>query len=525
MVFSLHAVVINLMLMDIRCICFTVLIPLSIAGQSQSQDQRLIDSLMASLPGSHGNDRIHTLYELSSTLLNIDNQLALRYALEGLNLATAAEDSLQVVRTGRVIGSALWRLQKLDSSIQVFTLMHKIADQKGYQQDLGWIAGGLGIVHTFTAQYDKALQFYFQSLEIQRQTKDTVGEIRTLVNIGVVYYKLKDYEKSLHYFTQSKDIQERTGFQIDRDVLLNNMGLAYAYLKKFDDALRHIDLGLEMCGADCPDRRRMEAFFAKGVVHMGLGELFRSENYFLQSYLLSKQLGNVRFQLDNIDYLSQIYRKWNRLREAASYLHLGEALVVDYPAFMLENVKLYLQLSDLYRSLRKFERASDYQLKYAQLRDSLFSEELTNNLMRIEAENLERDNLRKIESQKQILALNEHIIDRQKTINRLSLLVILIAAGLVIVLYRTYQQKKRINAFLDGKIGERTRELYMSNEQLSKAFYERDLMLHHADTTYKTLATRIEGLYLNALKEVSDPVARTYILKIGALVKNEEKSS
>lgn len=165
-----------------------------------------------------------------------------------------------------------------------------------------------------------------------------------------------------------------------------------------------------------------------------------------------------------------------------------------------------------------------YQANYIALKDSIYSEELTNNLMRIESERLEKENLRKLEAQNEILVLNQYIIDRQKTINRLSLLVILIAAGLVIVLYRTYQQKKRINAFLDGKIGERTRELYMSNEQLSKAFYERDLMLHHADTTYKTLATRIEGLYLNALKEVSDPVARAYLLKIGALVKNEEKS-
>lgn len=509
--------------MKLRCIYPAILLLVSITVQSQ--DQRHIDSLTACLHAKSGNDRIDILYELSATLLDIDNQKALRFSREALKLSIRENDSLRIVRTGRVNGSALWRLQEMDSSIYIYTAMYKIANIKGYHQEVGWLATGLAIVHTFTAEYDKALQHYFQALEVNRSLHDQEGEIRILINIGVVYYKLKDYEKALSYFVQSKEIQERTGHQIDTDILMNNMGLSYAYLRQFEEAIQHIDFGMKACGNNCSDVRRMEALFAKGVVHVGLGDLHRSEDFFLQSYDLSRKLKNVRFQLDNIDYLSQIYLERKRPNEAAHYLHIGERIIMDFPTFNLENLKLYSRLSDLYRTLRNFEMASDYQFKYKQLRDGVYSEELTNNLMRIEAENLERENLRKIEAQNEILALNQHIINRQNMINVLSIILILISIGLGSVLYRNYQQKKRINAYLDGKIGERTRELNNSSLQLSKAFHERDLMLDHANRAYMSLVARIEGLYLNALKDVSDPVGRDYILKIGALVTKAENPS
>ena len=502
-----------------------MLLVASISFQSQGQDQQRIDSLSASLNGKIGNDRINTLYELSATLLDDDNQLSLRFSRQAFYLATRSGDTMQIVRTGRVMGSGLWRLQKLDSSRHVYALMYKIAEEGGYTEELSLLATGLAIVYTFTAEYDKALQYYFQSLEIKRSLGDTEGEIRTLINVGVVYYKLKDYEKALRYFNQSKGIQEKTGLRIDTDILMNNIGLSYAYLGQFEEAMLHIDFGMRACGVNCSDIRRMEALFAKGVVHMGLRNLHRSEDYFLQSYDLSKKLKNVRFQLDNIDCLSQIYLERKKPNDAARYLHIGERIIMAYPAFNLENLKLYSRLSDLYRTLRNFEMASDYQFKYRQLKDDVYSEELTNNLMRIEAENLERENLRRIKSQNEILALNQHIIDRQNIINVLSIILILIIIGLGSVLYRNYKQKKRINAFLDLKIGERTRELNNSSLQLSKAFHERDLMLDHANRAYMSLVARIEGLYLNALKDVSDPVGRDYILKIGALVTKAENPS
>ena len=78
-----------------------------------------------------------------------------------------------------------------------------------------------------------------------------------------------------------------------------------------------------------PNVHQKSSLFAKGVVHMGLGDLHRSEDYFLQSYDLSRKLKNVRFQLDNIDYLSQIYLERKRPNDAF------DCVIVKFSSFIL----------------------------------------------------------------------------------------------------------------------------------------------------------------------------------------------
>lgn len=94
--------------MKIRCICLAISL-ISITVQSQNQPP--IDSSAAMLDGKTGTDRIDILYDLSMTLLDINNEEALRLSREAFNLSMWVNDSLRVVRTGRVNGSALWRLQ------------------------------------------------------------------------------------------------------------------------------------------------------------------------------------------------------------------------------------------------------------------------------------------------------------------------------------------------------------------------------------------------------------------------------
>ena len=165
----------------------------------------------------------------------------------------------------------------------------------------------------------------------------------------------------------------------------------------------------------------------------------------------------------------------------------------------------------------EYRKASDYQFKYITLRDSIYSEELTNNLMRIEAENLEKANLLKIEAQNNIIALDQQVIDRQNIINRMSVLMGLIGVGLVVVLFRNFEQKRRLNILLDGRLGERTRQLSMTHEEHIKVVRERDFIHDKSRKHYNEALNRIKGLCRTGSKEVSDPVGRLYLERIESI--------
>lgn len=515
--------------MNIRFfVVFCVL--LSFVHESRGQFSRSIDSLHVVADNTAGRRRIPALYALSYAYVEKNNDEALRYAQEGHRLSLMYGDSLHLVRTGLVMASVLRRTQRNDSAATVYSKILPIAARNGYVNEFAIGLNSAGIALTNLGEYDKALAYYFQTLELRRIGRDTIGQLAVLNNIGTVYYKLKNYEKALKSFLQCRKMQLAWGINANADVASINAGHAYAYLGKYDSALYCLDLGIKLCGTQCSAARFMEANFARGVVFFGLRDLTKSEEFFKRSYEIARKDNNVRFELDNIDYLSQIYLTTSDHRSAELFLKVGEALLCEYPSFKLEASKLFSRLSELYYHTEQFKKAYDYKVKSAAMRDEVYSAYLTRNLMRIEADHLEQENLEKISSQETMLTLKEKEISSKRTTNRLIALLALVAFSFALVLYRNYKQKLKISALLSIKIDEKTKLFQMNTDSLIKRSYERETLLTRRSQRLGDFLHRIKGLCLVGLKETLDPVGRYYILKIDSLtrefaVDKEERAS
>ena len=165
-----------------------------------------------------------------------------------------------------------------------------------------------------------------------------------------------------------------------------------------------VDKAFKICGKDCTKFFLINARYSLGVISFGLRNFSDAEAQFLQSYSLAKELGDERFQLDNIVYLSQIYINTRKMILAEKYLKIAEELIDAGAPYNLELIKVYNGLFTFYRTSGDYEKVAWYQGKYIQLKDSIYSEELTSNLMKVEAEYLERENKAMIASQAKILA-------------------------------------------------------------------------------------------------------------------------
>ena len=142
----------------------------------------------------------------------------------------------------------------------------------------------------------------------------------------------------------------------------------------------------------------------------------------------------------------------NQISLAEKALKENEGLIqssLDYNDTIIE---LYIQLYKLFSKANNFEKVAFYQAKYISLKDSIYSKERTANLMKIEAEHLEKENKAKIESQAKILALNEEVILRQKYLNVVIGLVALLLVALATVLVKINNQTRRLNQLLDKKV-------------------------------------------------------------------------
>ncbi len=398
----------------------------------------------------------------------------------------------------------------MDSSLILSSEILPIARRNKYTIELKSILNGLAFVSIAKANYDKALKYLFESLELKKADGDKFEISVALHNIGLVYYKLKDRDKALNYYQEALNLKNEIDNKYDLDILLVNIGLCYAYNNRFSEASKYIAEGFVKCGKDCSDNLLVQGSLGYGIIFFYEKEFSKAEQQFLKSYALSKKVSDERFQLENTIWLSEIYILNNQFSLAEKYLKEAEAIIGKNSPFNLELIRIYAQLFKLYQKNRDFEKIALYQNKYISLKDSVFNEELTKNLTKAEVEYQEKENRTRIESQNKILALNEEVMYRQKIANASVGAIAFLVIILSVILAKNNQHKQFVNKLLDERVKERTKELEMNRDALQRAWQERDVLISKASSDIQSSIATLKGLCFLGAREIDHPKATEY---------------
>jgi C4-dicarboxylate-specific signal transduction histidine kinase len=184
-----------------------------------------------------------------------------------------------------------------------------------------------------------------------------------------------------------------------------------------------------------------------------------------------------------------------------------------------ERIALYFRFSTLYKRKDDYDKQAFYQEKYIQLKDSIFSDQLTNNLMRIESEYQEWKNKTQLTSQGQLLDLKNEVISRQNLLNILAGVIAALLVVLVFALWKSNQQRKLANRKLDLKVQERTLELESSHRALRQEVEQRDVAVVKTITEINSAVATMRGLCSVGLKDGDDAETRKCLQEISTVTK------
>lgn len=492
-----------------------------------AQKKETIDSLTSLLETAHGENKIDILVELAIEFVDKDPLQSINYSEKGYHLALDVGDSSRIVYAGRIFGEILRRNEKIDESIKLLNYLLPISRRNNLKVDFKYILSSIASAYTVQANYDKALEYDFQFLIIG-QTEGNKAEISIVLNnIGLIYFKLKNYEKALEFYKQSLKFKKEINDEYDLDRLLINIGLTYNQLRNFEDARNFINDGFNVCQDNCSQKIKVEGKFGLGVTYFIQGTIEKdnkhfvnSKKYFLESYQLAKDLGNRRFQLENLIYLARIDLKLSKVTEAKNYLEQAEVIAsrTEYNQLLIE---IYMEFSNVYTQSRDFEKASVYQSKYIQLRDSILGDNLIKNLAKVQTDFEERENIATI-------ATKEEVIKQQRSINFAIVIIAVLAILLIVVLYHSNKVKKRVNNALseaksiiemknlelDKKVADKTADLEKANESLIKVNEELDNFIYKTSHDIRGPLASLKGICNVALMDVKDEVAIGYLSKL-----------
>jgi signal transduction histidine kinase/Flp pilus assembly protein TadD len=505
-------------------LCITIL---SLSQNAFSQNQKLIDSLTLKLNDAQGIDRYELFIDLAIQHVNSNKDLCLNNLFQAEKVALEAGDTAKIVNARRITGEVFRRYERNNEAIEILTETLPLARRHKLQNEVKFILNTLALVYTTKADYDKALEYHFESLLI-REVDGNKKEISiSLNNIGFVYFKLKSYEKAVDFYNRSLQLKRQENDRYDLDRLLINIGLGYNQLGNFKEAQKNFNEAFEVCGDNCSNDIQVEGEFGLGLTYFGLGQFDEALIHFEKSYAIASKFEYKRFQIENLNNIAAILiRKGDKLA-AVNYLKKAETIAntLGYNELLIDT---YKQFSILYDQTKDFQNAAIYQGKYINLKDSVYSQRLIDNLAKIQTNFEERENIKTI-------ANKEEVIQQQRSLYLAFVIIAILATFLIFVLYRSNRVKRKVNQALsdakaiiedqnqqllssnfslDRELKEKNTELEKANESLLRVNEELDNFIYKTSHDIRGPLASLKGMCNVALMDVKDALALNYLKKL-----------
>ena len=411
------------------------MLTISLSGIGQDLITPKVDSLESLIKLKSGTEKFDAILALMRVKLkyNPEDIATLELSQQAERVALQTGDSLRIVKARYARGYIYRHFDSLRHSLRVLEQVLPIAKRNHYNEELSKILNSLAIVHTKTGNIDKALEIHFQSIGLNEQVGNKEDLGITYNNIGVCYFKLMDFENALKYYKKSIEVKKEIADEYDLGRLLVNMALCYTQLKRFKEAEDKINEAITSCKSDC-SLLIMEAELALGIAAYGQKRKKEAIYHFESSLAIARKINDKYYQVENL---------WNLALARTDEKHADDALRLVREAERMATeinltnslIEIYRLSSRIYQSKNDLQKAFLYLSKYTKINDSIYSINFIKNISRVEANFAQGDKLKEIEEKTKLSQSLQRVIDSQKKMIMLIVMIELLSIGGLIYLF------------------------------------------------------------------------------------------
>ena len=239
----------------------------------------------------------------------------------------------------------------------------------------------IGNVYHSKGEYDKSLEYYFKSLNIRDKIfgSDSHQSSETLNNIGRVYHSKGEYDKSLEYYFKSLNITDKI-FGSDShqsSQTLNNIGDVYHSKGEYDKSLEYLFKSLnikdKIFGSD--SHQSSETLHNIGRVYFSKGELDKSLEYFFKSLNIKDKIFGINSHQSSqtLNGIGCVYSSKGELDKSLEYLI--KSLNIKDKIFGSDSHQSSDTLNNIgavYHSKGEYDKSLEYFFKSLNIRDKIF---------------------------------------------------------------------------------------------------------------------------------------------------------
>lgn len=438
---------------------------------STARSQSKVDSLLQLCKKADDIEKASLYLKLSKLTIQ-DSAISNQYNNKAYELAVANnllnEKAKSVYQTGKIFFNSREYTDAIRYYEKAIPLFRQLKDTTAMTTCYSYI----GISNFNLSKSKDAIASYLEGLKLSKNDPDYSAEL--LANIGLVHDQMNNFEEAISYYRQALEINQAirdTGsLAIDYDYL----GICYSEFKMPDSALVNHQKALyyfKKIGKE--DRYAVSLTNIAWVLPIYPDSLDKAISYFNLAWTKFKELGWDHYESDTQHGIAYVLYKQGKLDESvAAYLN-SIRLAKKYKRELFQMKKIYLGLSQVYQLKGNYKQALENHILYSQYSDSAVQKQKFDQLAYLEkqykTEKKENEIIR-LQAKQEITDVQ---LKKNKQLKLLGFITTILLLGFVFFVLLKYFDKIKLNKILKEKnqiIESSERELKIINAAKNKFF-------------------------------------------------------
>ena len=361
----------------------------------------------------------------------------------GMDVAQNIGDKLHVAKFTGKIGTVYSDQGDFDKALEYYLKDLDVAKALGNKEVIAHVTGDIANAYESKGDYIKALDFNFQARQMDDENGDKKALAIVYSNIGNVYVDEKNIKSAMDYYFKALKVDSELNDKSSIATNLGNIGNLYGMQGDRDKALDYAKKALAI-DEEINNKEGVAINTGNiGSMYADAKEFDKAKEYLLKGLAAYKDLDNKQGIAATLDNMGGLNLEQKNYGEAEKYF-LQSAKLADSLHYLQCSEEDYLDLSKLYGETGQWQKAYDAQLKYNAAKDSMFSQDKSIEMVKLEAKDAYEKKLalQKAEQAKNEAVATEHS-KRQNVLILLASAIAVIVSLIALLFFRSLKTAQR----------------------------------------------------------------------------------
>jgi len=308
---------------------------------------------------------------------------AIEYYSAGVKLAESISDKGHIAKfTGR-IGTVFSDKGDYDTALVYYFKDLNLVTGINDKTAIALVTGDIANIYESKGDFIKALDYNFKAMQMDIDNGDKQSQAIVNGNIGNVYVDEKNYKMALEYYFKALKVDSELNNKNSIAVNIGNIGNTYGIMGDKDKALEYALKALAI-DEEIGNKEGVAINTGNiGSMYADQKEFGKAKEYLFKALDAYNELGNKQGVAASEDNIGGLYLDQKNYTEAEKYF-LQSAALADSLHYLPCAEEDYQDLSKLYSETGKYQKAYEASVKYNAIKDSMFSQDKSLEIVRLE---------------------------------------------------------------------------------------------------------------------------------------------